>query len=240
MFTNLNYFVRNINALVYDTNIKLSLIVRYIFITDETDGDVFKERGIFEIIEKRLFNSKTVLNMEIKVQFYSNKISNKWFKLWQVSFAFFLYCSVNTFDKIHPFFEPQNESWCSKREQCLLFTAGVRDSLNLIREKIAFVKDVALLDSLRKPFRDIFGMYVWYAETYSKTKVSTFMVVDDNRSDPLVTFTCEILSYIGKIMRFCENVLPFIKTTNNDMALGQYFNVIHSTCKYFEKVVVNN
>ena len=77
MFTNLNYFVRNINALVYDTNIKLGLIVRYIFITDETDGDVFKERGIFEIIEKRLFNSKTVLNMEIKVQFYSNKISNK-------------------------------------------------------------------------------------------------------------------------------------------------------------------
>ena len=66
------------------------------------------------------------------------------------------------------------------------------------------------------------------------------MVVDDNRSDPLVTFTCEILSYIGKIMRFCENVLPFIKTTNNDMALGQYFNVIHSTCKYFEKVVVDN
>ena len=154
--------------------------------------------------------------------------------------SFFLYCSVSTFDKKHPFFEPQNEYWCSKREQCLLFTAGVRDSLNLIREKIAFVKDVKLLESLIKPFRDIFGMYVRYAETYSKTEVSTFMVVDDQISDPLVTYKCEILSYIGKIIRFCENVLPYIKTTLHDRALGQYFNIIRCTCKYFEKVVVDN
>ena len=66
------------------------------------------------------------------------------------------------------------------------------------------------------------------------------MVVDDNRSDPLVTYQCEILSYIGKIIRFCENVLPFIKTTINDRALGQYFSIIRSTCKYFAKVVVDN
>ena len=83
-------------------------------------------------------------------------------------------------------------------------------------------------------------MYVRYAETYSKTEVSTFMVVDHKEKDPIVTYQCQILGYIGNIMCFCNNVIPYIKTTMHDRALGQYYNIIRSTCKYFEKLVMDN
>ena len=122
----------------------------------------------------------------------------------------------------------------------MLFTAGVRDSVTLIRDKLAFVKDVKLLESLIKPFRDINGMYVRFAETYSKTKASASIVVDHQLSDPIVDYQLQILGYIGNINRFCENIMPYIKTTVHDRALGQYWNVIRSTCKYFEKVVMDN
>ena len=122
----------------------------------------------------------------------------------------------------------------------MLFTAGVRDSLTLIREKIAFVKDVKLLESLTKPFRDILGMYVRFAETYSKTKASNCIIRDDKTSDPIVNYKCDLLGYMGNMISFCEHVLPYIKSTLHDRALGQYWNVIRSTCKYFEKVVMDN
>ena len=112
--------------------------------------------------------------------------------------------------------------------------------MNLIRDKITFVKDAELLESFIKPFREILGMYVRYAETYSKTEVSTFMVVDHKEKDPIVTYQCQILGYIGNIMCFCNNVIPYIKTTMHDRALGQYYNIIRSTCKYFEKLVMDN
>ena len=117
---------------------------------------------------------------------------------------------------------------------------GVRDSLTLIREKIAFVKDVKLLESLIKPFSDILGMYVRFAETYSKTKASNCIIRDDNIGDPIVEYKCQLLGYMGHMISFCEHVLPYIKTTVHDRALGQYFNLIRSTCKYFEKVVTEN
>ena len=112
--------------------------------------------------------------------------------------------------------------------------------MKLIREKIAFVKDVKLLESLIQPFRDILGMYVRFAETYSKTKASKFIIRDDKLSDPIVNYQCDLLGYMGHMISFCEHVVPYIKTTLHDRALGQYFNVIRSTCKYFEKVVMEN
>ena len=118
--------------------------------------------------------------------------------------------------------------------------SGVRDSLTLIRGKIAFVKDVKLLESLIQPFRDILGMYVRFAETYSKTKASKSIIQDDKPSDPIVNYQCDLLGYMGHMISFCEHVLPYIKTTVHDRALGQYFNLIRSTCKYFEKVVTEN
>ena len=122
----------------------------------------------------------------------------------------------------------------------MLFTAGVRDSLTLIREKIAFVKDVKLLESLTKPFRDILAMYVRFAETYSKTKASNCIIQDDKTTDHIVKYKCELLGYMGHMILFCEHVLPYIKSTLHDRALGQYWNVIRTTCKYFEKVVMDN
>ena len=112
--------------------------------------------------------------------------------------------------------------------------------MKLIREKIAFVKDVKLLESLIQPFRDILGMYVRFAETYSKTKASKFIIRDDKLSDPIVNYQCDLLGYMGHMISFCEHVVPYIKTTLHDRALGQYFNVIRLTCKYFEKVVMEN
>ena len=83
-------------------------------------------------------------------------------------------------------------------------------------------------------------MYVRFAETYSKTKASKCIIQDDKPSDPIVNYQCDLLGYMRHMISFCEHVLPYIKTTVYDRALGQYFNLIRSTSKYFENVVVDN
>ena len=66
------------------------------------------------------------------------------------------------------------------------------------------------------------------------------MAVDKKLNDPLVQCQVELFGYINSIDVFCTHVLPFIETTIYDRALRQYFNLMSSTCKYLEKVVVDN
>ena len=66
------------------------------------------------------------------------------------------------------------------------------------------------------------------------------MAVDKKLNDPLVQCQAELLGYSSSINVFCTHVLLLIETTMHDCTLGQYFNLMHSNCKYLEKVVVDN
>ena len=101
--------------------------------------------------------------------------------------------------------------------------------------------NMELLESIRLSFGNISSMYRTFAQQYSKTEVVDY--VHNSRginANLMKQRQMEIHSICCEIQVFCKNVKPYIKSTLVDSAIGQFFNIMQSTCKFFEKTVMDN
>ena len=84
-------------------------------------------------------------------------------------------------------------------------------------------------------------MYRAYSQQYSKTKVVDYLHSDkDINPNFKKQRQMEIHSICCEIQVFCKGVKPYIKSTLINNAIRQFFNIINSTYKFFEKTVMEN
>lgn len=128
-----------------------------------------------------------------------------------------------------------------KRTRCLLNASGVYSSSESIRCKVLQIEDIELLESLRTSLGNISEMYRNYSAQYSKTRVVDY-IKSETRVNPNFKQLrrMEVHSLCCEIQVFCKEVKPFINTTMNDSAIGQFFNIMFSTNKFLEKTVMDN
>ena len=128
-----------------------------------------------------------------------------------------------------------------KRTRCVFLLNGVDSYSETIRSKIFRVQDMELLESLRLVLTNICGMYKNFSDQYSKTKVVNYVENMRYINPNLKTHRqMEIHQYCCGIQVFCKELKPYIKSTLINNAIRQCFNVMHSTCKFFEKTVMDN
>ena len=110
-----------------------------------------------------------------------------------------------------------------------------------IRCKIFKVQKIELLESLKLSLCHISKMYRAYSQQYSKTNVVDYLHSDkDINPNFRKQRQMEIHSICCEIQVFCKGVKPYIKSTLINNAIRQFFNIINSTCKFFEKTVMEN
>ena len=133
------------------------------------------------------------------------------------------------------------ENLFDKRTRCLFLLNGVYSYSETFRSKIFTVKDIELLESIRLSFGNISAMYRNYAEQYSKTRVVDY-VHDSRDTNPnlIKQRQMEIHSICCEIQVFCKNVKPYIQSTLINNSIRQFFNIMSSTCKFFERTVMEN
>ena len=133
------------------------------------------------------------------------------------------------------------ENLYDKRTRSLWLLNGVYSYSETFRLKIFQVEDNELLEYIRTSFANISSMYRTFSEQFSKTKVVDY-IHSETRIDPNFRKLrqMEIHSICCEIQVFCKEVKPYIKSTLIDSAIGQFFNIIFSTCKFFEKTVMDN
>ena len=128
-----------------------------------------------------------------------------------------------------------------KRTRCLFLLNGVNSYSETFRSKILTVKDINLLESIRLSFGNISCMYRNYSEQYSKTKVVDYVHSSMDINPNLIKQRqMEIHSICCEIQVFCKEVKPHIKSTLINNAIRQFFNIMHSICKFFERTVMDN
>ena len=127
-----------------------------------------------------------------------------------------------------------------KRTRCLFLLNGVNSYSETFRSKILTVKDIELLESIRLSFGNIICMYRNYSEQYSKTRVVNYLQSMDINPNLIKQRQMEIYSICCEIQVFCKEVKPYIKSTLINNAIRQFFNIMHSTCKFFERTVMDN
>ena len=137
--------------------------------------------------------------------------------------------------------EPEWQNLCDKRTRCLFLLNGVDSYIETFRLKIFLVEDIELLESIRLSFGHISGMYRTYSDQYSQTNVVDY-VHSSTHINPNFRKQrqMEIHSLCCEMQVFCKGVRPYIKATLINDAIGQFFNIIYYTCKFFEKTVMDN
>ena len=133
------------------------------------------------------------------------------------------------------------ENIVDKRTRSIWITNGVHSSVESIRLKIFQIDDIELLESLRVSMGHISEMYRKFAVTYSKTATVDY-VHSETRVNPNLKELrrMEIHSICCEIQTFAKNVKPYIQKTMIDCALGQFFNIMQTTGRFLEKVVMDN
>ena len=133
------------------------------------------------------------------------------------------------------------EKLFDKRTRCVFLLNGVQSYSETIRCKIFRVQDIELLESLKLSFGHISKMYRAYSQQYSKTKVVDYVHSDKDINPNLKKQRqMEIHSICCEIQVLCKGVKPYIKSTLINNAIRQFFNIINSTCQFFEKTVMEN
>ena len=140
-------------------------------------------------------------------------------------------------------YEEENEwqNLFDKRTRCIFLLNGVDSYSESIRSKIFRVEDIELLERMRHSLGNISAMYRSYSEQYSKTKVVDYVHSNEHINPNLVKQRrMEIYEICCEIQVFCKGVRPYIKLSLINNAIRQFFNIINSTCKFFEKTVMDN
>ena len=140
-------------------------------------------------------------------------------------------------------YEEENEwqNLFDKRTRCIFLLNGVDSYSEFIRSKIFRVEDIELLERMRLSLGNISAMYRSYSEQYSKTKVVDYVHSNKHINPNLVKHRqMEIHQICCEIQVFCKGVRPYIKSSLINNAIRQFFNIINSTCKFFEKTVMDN
>ena len=133
------------------------------------------------------------------------------------------------------------ENLFDKKTRCMFLLNGVNSYSETFRSKIFSVKDMELLESIRLSFGHISSMYRNFAQQYSKTKVVDYVHNSrDINANLMKQRQMEIHSICCEIQMFCKEVKPYIKSTLINDAIRQFFNIMQSTCKFFEKTVMDN
>ena len=121
-----------------------------------------------------------------------------------------------------------------KRTRCIFLLNGVDSYSESIRSKIFRVEDIELLERMRLSLGNISAMYRSYSEQYSKTKVVDYVHSNKHINPNLVKQRSK-----GE-WKFMKYVRPYIKSSLINNAIRQFFNIINSTYKFFEKTVMDN
>ena len=128
-----------------------------------------------------------------------------------------------------------------KRTRGIYLINGVLSSTEQIRRKIFQVQDIELLESLKTSFGHISQIYRNYASQYSKTETVNYLEGGTRINPNLIEQRrMEVHTLCCELQLFCKRVRPFIKETMIDRAIGQFFNIMNASGRYFEKIVMDN